>query len=113
MVILIIIFFAQLLLILDYLYHPKDSQYPRTTLKIAKLCYLSTICMLGGFAAQLIISLFYGYVGGGSGGGDIYGRFGIRNFNSIFKIGLKIDFFYGYFITLLIIFLNNIKNIFK
>lgn len=109
---LIFIFFVQLIAILDYLYHPKDSQLSRIPYKYAKLSYISTICMVGGLSFILIIELFDGYVSTNSNN-ETYGNFGIRSFEHVFRDYNLGNFFYGYFITLLIIFLKNCKDKFK
>ena len=114
-------FFAQLIAILDYLYHPKDSQLSRIPFRYAKLSYVSTICMIGGLAFVFIIVFFYGYIVTGTSMQPA-GYFGIRDLGEIFRSyrwdgfrdsDLLNEFLFGYFVTLLIIFLKNCKDKFK
>ena len=114
-------FFVQLIAILDYLYHPKDSQLSRIPFRYAKLSYVSTICMIGGLAFVFITQFFYGFISTGANM-QPSGYFGISDLGEIFKSSkwnslstydLLNEFLFGYFATLLIIFLKNCKDKFK
>ncbi len=104
---LILIFFLKLLCIYFYIYPPEDVRIPRLPYKYAKICYVSSISMIGGLITVIIFYLF-------SMSGDYSG-----NIKDIFK-GYKwsfsydlYEFFFGYFLSLIIIFLKNCKIKFK
>jgi len=99
--VILIVFFIQLIIIFDFMYIKK---LPHDSLKFVKLCYVSTKCILGGFFFTLVFILV-----------------NISNLNWV-DLGLVLhmdyseeylfidEFFLGYIVTLIIIFLKNCKD---
>lgn len=99
--VILIVFFIQLIIIFDFMYIKK---LPHNSLKFVKLCYVSTKCILGGFFFILVFILLnisdLNWV-------DL-GR--VLDMNYAEKYLFLDEFFLGYIVTLIIIFLNNCKD---
>ena len=114
--ILIIIFILQLGALFSYfLSYPNNKDFE---IKLAKFSCVSLIAMLGGLAFVFITQFFYGFISTGANM-QPKGEFGIYDLGEIFTgsrwrgfggYDLLNEFLFGYFITLIVLFLKDISK---
>ena len=103
---LIIIFSLQIVVLFWYfLNHPNNDDSKNN---LVKFCHISSVCMIGGLTFVIIFKLFYVYPGGRSGMIDLSELW--RDFT--WQLGRRRsnlnEFFFGYFMTLIILFLKDV-----